>query len=106
MNLFPSDGLKSMETGQWVFCRYLDSFEEALLVAMVSSSPEASKSKLGSLIMLQKPMTVTRSKNLTYFHEVADNFISFPDKIFIEREIQNDTAKAHVHRCQITQSLT
>ncbi len=51
MNFFLSDGLKSMEIGQWVFYRYLDSFKEALLVAMISSSPEASKSKLGSLIM-------------------------------------------------------
>ncbi|PBK83635.1 hypothetical protein ARMGADRAFT_1037800 [Armillaria gallica] len=63
MNFFPSDGLKSMETGQWVFCRYLDGFKEALLVAMVSSSPEASK-----------------------------------NEIFIEREIQNDTAKAHAQQ--------
>ncbi len=99
MNCFPSDGLKSMEMGQRVFCRYLDSFKQALLVTMASSSPEASKSKLGSLIMWQKPMTATRSENLTYFHEVADNFILFLDEIFIEREIQNDTAKAHVHRC-------
>ncbi len=44
MNFFLSDGLKSMEMGQWVFCQYLDSFKEALFVAMVSSSLEASKS--------------------------------------------------------------
>ncbi len=89
-----------------IFCWYLDSFKEVLLVAIVSSSPEASKSKLVSQIMWQKPITVTRSKKFTYFHEVADNFILFLDEIFIEREIQNDTTKAHVHRCWITQSLT